>query len=200
MYAAAFGPLLGSDSEEMAALLEAKDRTLFLTTRISNLLTTAFEAGDVRGIRALVALHGHVERITHATEGISRIDSTPEPWAYQKTMRATMALWLGLLPLALLPELGPLWTPALGGAIAGIVLKLDDVAVEAQNPFGVDLSDISLCYLNESLKGQIAQVLKDHVVRVTNLPLDHEVVPQAEIDKKVDEWGMTSEQIKNKMI
>ena len=93
-------------------------------------------------------------------------------------------------------QVGVYLTPVLGPAIGFVVFKLDDVAVEAQNPFGSDRSDIALNYLNDELKGQVAPLLLKHAAGQDEARVR---IPQSDIDSPVDEIGLTAEQVKNNM-
>lgn len=170
------------------------NRLNFLIDQVSILLREAFDTGNVKGIRALVAMQENLGRIILTTEGLLRIQGTPEPWSYQKHLRLTTLIWLNILPLALLPSL-QLFTPVLSSLIAFVVFKLDDVAVEVQSPFGFDRSDVSLCLYNDDLQNQMRALLltyatlesRDTTSRLRSYPR----VPQLVVDKEVDSNGLS---------
>jgi predicted membrane chloride channel (bestrophin family) len=65
-------------------------------------------------------------------------------------MRMTVLLWCALLPFALVPPVGAAAIP-IASALAFVVIKMDDVSVEIQDPFGLHLSDIDVSSATESL-------------------------------------------------
>lgn len=77
-------------------------------------------------------------------------------------------------------------TAVLGPAIGFVVLKLDDVSIELQNPFGFDKSDLDICALTdlyqETLHAQLLAYAREG---------EREKVPQKEIDDVVDKQGLT---------
>lgn len=163
------------------------NRPAYLAQQMSLTLTDEFDRGNVKGIRAAVALHEIVQSIVLGKVNLDRLISTPEPWSYQKHMRMTTLLWLGLLPLALLPCLLHL-TPVLSWAIGFVVFKLDDVAVELQNPFGWDRSDLHICLLNDAYQQDSAAMLHTFAEHRGCLPKDMKA--QREVDHQADTNGL----------
>jgi len=170
---------------ELETVMASQHRPNCVMQLITRQLREVFEAGKVKGIRALVAQHAVVERMLSNMEALEVISSTPEPWSYQKHLRLTTQLWLTIMPLALLPSLH-LATPILGTAIGFVVIKLDDVGIEVQNPFGLDKSDLSICLLTDQFQKQIAETLSNYV----DEDLPDEVVLQKKLDEYVDRRGL----------
>ena len=77
-------------------------------------------------------------------------------------LRFTILTWVTLLPLAILPSL-QMATPVLGAALGFVVFKLDDAAVEVQNPFGFDSSDLGICIHNDALQVQTREMLRSYL-------------------------------------
>jgi predicted membrane chloride channel (bestrophin family) len=96
----AFSPLLGS-ADHIEALVASFNRNFFLAERTTLLLNDAFNSGHVRGIRALVAIQAVAQQLNRTVEALAALQSTPEPWSYQKHSRFTTLLWLTVLPVAL---------------------------------------------------------------------------------------------------
>lgn len=118
----------------------------------------------MHGIRSLVAQQSTLERLTRHIEDLQRVQRTPEPWAFQKHLRLTILLWLWGLPLTLLPSM--LWaTPLVASSMAYVIFKLEDVAVEVQNPYGFTQSDIALCLLNDRLQAEMLCAMSTYAMR-----------------------------------
>ena len=138
--AATLGPVLRELDPDhhpagLNALLAAPNRPGHLIDLLVRLHGDSHNLGHMHGIRSLVAQHATLERQLQRLEALQRIQCTPEPFAFQKHLRFTTLLWLGLLPVALAPSL--FWAaPLLSTTIGFVVFKLEDVAVEVQNPFG----------------------------------------------------------------
>ena len=130
-----------------------------------------------------------VQSIVVNSERLHRIRETPEPWSYQKHMRLTAMIWLGILPLSVLPTLQ--WsTPLFSVAIGYVVFKLDDISVELQNPFGFDRSDLSICILNDEFQQHTYHSLL-YSLHLEDNASSSSLVSQKELDKLNDEKGLT---------
>lgn len=101
-YRRVFAELLG---DKVEAMIAAPNRGAYLSLQANFLMKDAIIAGHIRGIPralpALVTLQKVIERMNRTQEAIALLQSTPEPWSYQKHMRFTMAVWLTILPVAL---------------------------------------------------------------------------------------------------
>lgn len=75
--------------------------------------------------------------------GCERISRTPTPLPYILLMQRSAALYLGSLPMGLLGRLDWL-TPVVTLAVAYLVLMIETVGNELDDPFGTDPSDIPL--------------------------------------------------------
>lgn len=151
-YREAFASLLSA--AELDELLAHPHRPYYFAGRITVRLSDAYDAGHVKNVRLVVAMHSILERMLGEMQALDRLAGSPEPWSYQRHMRLTIQLWLAVLPLAIIPSL-QMATPVLSSMIGYIVYKLDDVAVEIINPFGYDRSDLPLCLLNDKLQREL---------------------------------------------
>jgi predicted membrane chloride channel (bestrophin family) len=131
------GEVGGAAAQRLAVLLAAPNRPFHIVSVLTHIHADAHNSGTLHGVRPLVAQQATLERLVHALEGLQRVQATPEPFAFQKHLRFTILLWLAMLPVALVPSL--MWaTPAVASAIGFVIFKLEDVAVEVQNPFGFE--------------------------------------------------------------
>eukprot|EP00929_Paragymnodinium_shiwhaense_P043188 TRINITY_DN22243_c0_g1_i4.p1 TRINITY_DN22243_c0_g1~~TRINITY_DN22243_c0_g1_i4.p1 ORF type:complete len:376 (-),score=66.07 TRINITY_DN22243_c0_g1_i4:72-1199(-) len=147
--------------QQLEQCLAAPHRPHFLGSLLSKRLSDEYLTGALP-VRAAVALQSQVNRLTRAIDQMHRIQSTPEPWSVQKHIKFTILVWLGALPVALLP--GLLWaTPPSAMCIAYVVFKLEDISIEIQNPFTLTRSDLNLCMLNDELHGELHASLLTYV-------------------------------------
>jgi len=149
---------------EFGALLAHPHRPYFFAERMSNRLSDAYDAGHVKNVRLAVSMQALVNTLCNHMEAVERIETTPEPWSYQKHMRFIIELWLGILPIAFLPSLG-IATPVLSIAVGYVVYKLDDVAIEMTNPFGYDKSDVGLCLIVDKLQREMLASTHEYLQR-----------------------------------
>lgn len=143
---------------QLESCLNASNRPVWLLQHMTLRFSHAYDAQQVKNVRLLVALMNDIEKMMNIDQEMLRIQGVAEPWTYQKHMRLTTQLWLGLLPIAILPSV-QFATPLFCGVIGYVVYKLDDVARELTNPFGLDHSDLGVCLLNDQLQREIADML-----------------------------------------
>mmetsp|Transcript_55837 Transcript_55837/g.103340 ORF Transcript_55837/g.103340 Transcript_55837/m.103340 type:complete len:455 (+) Transcript_55837:41-1405(+) len=151
-----FGRLLSK--KQLEDLLKAPQRPLWVLQFLTLKCADAHDVKEVKNVRLLVAMMVEVQHMVKITQELQRIQSTREPWSYQRHMRLTTQFWLGVLPLAIMPPL-QFVTPFFCGIIGYVVYKLDDVSVELMNPFGYDRSDLPICLINERLRAEIEHLL-----------------------------------------
>ncbi|CAK9006265.1 unnamed protein product [Durusdinium trenchii] len=180
-YTEAFRPLLPPAT--LKELLAAPHRPYFLAQRINKRIADTYDAGATKNVRLVVAMQNQINNLVQTIEGIECIRSTPEPWSYQKHNVLLMKLWLSILPVALVPTLH-FATPLLGGSIGYVVYKLDDVAAEICNPFGVDESDISLCVMIDRFQLELLAAL---LAEVKYQPCHTAVMPELCADDMPEE-------------
>ena len=172
---------------ELDRMFEYPMRPNFVGEQLTQKLSAAFDRGEVKGIRALVAMEELVQRVIRNGNSLHRIRFTPEPWSYQKHLRFTAMLWLGILPISLMPSL-TWFTPILSSAIGYVVFKLDDISVELQNPFGFDRSDLSICLLNDDFQAELKMLLRNSIGSDVH---PTERISQTEVDDEVDSLGLS---------
>lgn len=147
---------------QLQQMLAAPQRPLWMAQHLTLTLSHAYDAKQIKNVRLLVSLMNDVEKLMERTQSLQRLGSLPEPWTYQKHMRLTTQLWLGMLPLALLPSLSAA-TPLLAASIAYTVYKLDDISVELTLPFGSDRSDLSICMYGDALQREIWNLIEVYI-------------------------------------
>ena len=91
----------------------------------------------------LVAAVGAVDMMVRALTGCERILKTPCPPGYVGVLRAVVIIWLALLPFCFAPIVHWAAIP-LSSAIAFLVLAVEELAVQIENPFGLDANDLPL--------------------------------------------------------
>ena len=75
--------------------------------------------------------------------GCERINSTPLPFAYTVHLRRLLILYCFTLPFALVDTFG--WLAVLDTlGVAYTFFGIEEIGVEIENPFGLDLNDLAL--------------------------------------------------------
>ncbi len=88
-------------------------------------------------------LNQHTVALGDIQAGCDRILSTPLPFSYSVLLHRAVYSFCFILPFSLEASLG-LWTPILVGLIAYMLLGLDELSAELEEPFGFQDNDLPL--------------------------------------------------------
>jgi len=88
-------------------------------------------------------LNQHTVALGDIQAGCDRILSTPLPFSYSVLLHRAVYSFCFILPFSLQANLG-LWTPILVGLIAYMLLGLDELSAELEEPFGLQDNDLPL--------------------------------------------------------
>jgi len=150
----------------MEQLLMSQHKPHYMIEILSQTLADAFARGDIHNVRCLIAMQQVIQDLVQDIEYLSRIRNTPEPWAYQKHLRFVIMIWLAFLPFCLIPSIGVATVP-IGMTFGYVVLKLDSVSVELQNPFGLEYTDHNICILADRFQSEMHEMLHRYLERLS---------------------------------
>ena len=121
---------------------------------VSRKMTEQIDAAQRRGLITDVQqsiLEGSMQRLIDALGACERIHNTPLPFAYMVHLRRALIVYLVTLPMALVADFGWTTVPALL-LIAYILLGVEEIGVEIEDPFGDDVNDLPLKGLCETIE------------------------------------------------
>jgi ion channel-forming bestrophin family protein len=141
------GEGLGSIAEglpraELEWVMRSEHPPLSIATRISARLVKARDKGLISDV-ILVMLDQNVQQMVDYLGGCERINTTPLPFAYMVHLRRALIIYCFTLPFALIDRFGWLTIPATLG-VAYTFFGIEEIGVEIENPFGLDLNDLAL--------------------------------------------------------
>lgn len=93
--------------------------------------------------RLVPSAERYISEMTDCVGACERIRTTPLPLAYVIHLRRSVILYLISLPAALLNEMGWMAIPAVT-AMSFILLGIEEIGVEIEDPFGTDDNDLPL--------------------------------------------------------
>ncbi len=124
---------------------------------VSRKMTEQIDAAQRRGLISDVQqsmLDGSLQRLIDALGACERIHNTPLPFAYMVHLRRALIVYLVTLPMALVADFGWATVPALL-LIAYILLGVEEIGVEIEDPFGDDVNDLPLKTLCETIENNL---------------------------------------------
>jgi ion channel-forming bestrophin family protein len=101
------------------------------------------------------------QRINSLIEGLTtceRIISTPIPLSYGIYLKRLTLIYCLLLPLSVVSQLG-WWTPLAELLVSFVLLGVDSIGNEIENPFGYDFNDLPLDQICEALQENVEQIV-----------------------------------------
>lgn len=93
--------------------------------------------------RCIIYLDDMVRRLVDEIGECERIQNTPLPFAYVVHLRRALVLYLTTLPFVLVDPFGWLTTVCML-LISYVLLGIDEIGVEIENPFGTDSNDLPI--------------------------------------------------------
>ncbi|MCP2040319.1 putative membrane protein [Neisseria sp. HSC-16F19] len=105
-------------------------------------LIAALKRGDISDI-VYTALTAHITTLGDVQAGCDRIASTPLPFSYSALLHRAIYVFCLMLPFALEAILG-LWTPLMVAWLVYMLLGLDALSSQLEEPFGTQDNDLPL--------------------------------------------------------
>ena len=143
--------------QDIRNVQEAEHMPLYCLDIITSFLHESFAAGSIP-VELLARMDFNIGELVLAIGGCERIKNTPIPVAFVVHMRAFLVIWLITLPFVLAKTLA--WaTMGVCFLVSVAVLGIDAMAVEIENPFGHDYSDLPLASFCEIIAKNVREML-----------------------------------------
>ena len=144
---------------EVAETLAAQHVPSAVALRISSLIAEARTAGHISDY-VMVTIDNNVQLLIDYLGACERIQKTPLPFAYVVHLRRALILYCLTLPFALVESYG--WYTIIDMLlIAYILLGIEEIGVEIENPFGEDENDLPLEAICETIKHNLLAVIEE---------------------------------------
>ncbi len=158
------------EEAELPLLREQKNVALQLQRTISDLLEQALTSGwlDSFGLRAI---EGNLDDLLDAQGGAERIKNTPMPKQYDYFPMLFVHIYCVMLPIGLVETLG--WLTPLGSTVVGfMLLALDKIGRDLENPFENAIYDIPLTSITTTIEINLRQLLGETKLPPPIVPSD----------------------------
>ncbi len=99
-------------------------------------------------------INAGINTLVEALSGCERIIKTPMPLSYGIYLKRLTLLYCLLLPLGLAGQLG-WWTPAVIAVVSFVLLGVEEIGNEIEDPFGYDFNDLKLDDICNTLRQDI---------------------------------------------
>jgi putative membrane protein len=141
---------------ECATLDQVPNRPIYITLWLQDYLQKQMDCQRVDSNRAW-ELDDSVNQLIQGLATCERIVHTPLPMAYVIYLKQLILVYCIALPLGLKPELG--WSMVfIVGMVAFILMGVEELAREIENPFGLDVNDLPLDDLCTTIRRSVTMI------------------------------------------
>jgi putative membrane protein len=141
---------------ECAMLDHVPNRPIYITLWLQDYVQKQVDQGRLNSNRAW-ELDDSINQLIQGLATCERIVSTPLPMAYVIYLKQLILVYCLALPWGLKPELG--WAVVLiVGVVAFILMGVEELAREIENPFGLDVNDLPLEDICATIRRSITMI------------------------------------------
>jgi putative membrane protein len=145
--------------DEVTDVLAAQHVPSAVARRITHQLVRARDEGYLSDYVA-ITIDSNVNLLIDYIGSCERIQKTPLPFAYVVHLRRALILYCLTLPFALVETYS--WTTAgYTFLIVYVLLGIEEIGVEIENPFGEDDNDLPLEQICATIEGNLLAVLEE---------------------------------------
>jgi putative membrane protein len=143
--------------EAVGVVRDAQHPPLACAMQVSRCINEGRKAGHIDSVLQAALDHNN-QVLIDCIGACERILKTPLPFAYVVHLRRALLMYCASLPCALLPYFG-WWSIPLTFAVTFILLGVEEIGVEIEEPFGTDDNDLPL----EDICAGIEATLRAHL-------------------------------------
>ncbi|MEL6157723.1 MAG: bestrophin family ion channel [Cyanobacteria bacterium J06554_11] len=145
------------DKEDVAQLKKANRPPQLITFWLSHYLKHQEIQGHI-DMGQRIDINARINQLVEGLSGCERILKTPMPLSYGIYLKRLTLLYCFLLPLGLAEQLG-WWTVAAIALVSFVLLGVEEIGNEIEDPFGYDFNDLKLDSICATLQQDILSVL-----------------------------------------
>ncbi len=145
------------EPDDLEAITARNHAPTAICQRITFHLEAERKAGNLTDI-VFTSIDHNNQQLVDIIGGCERIHKTPLPFAYVVHLRRALLLYCATLPLALLPSFG-LWTVPIVYGITYVMLGIEEIGVEIEDPFEGDDNDLPLERIADGIHAGVGSYL-----------------------------------------
>ncbi|WP_099237697.1 bestrophin family protein [Synechococcus sp. BDU 130192] len=148
------------EPEQVTQLKDSKNRPLDIQFWLRTYLHQQLKLKNF-GDAQLNMTTGMLNNLTDSVSGCERILTTPIPITYRVYLKRLILIYCFGLPFRLVPEM-TWWAIPIVAVVSFLLLGVEEVARELENPFGFDVNDLPLDDLCDVIEGNLERVSSLH--------------------------------------
>ncbi|WP_339812568.1 bestrophin family ion channel [uncultured Imperialibacter sp.] len=117
-----------------------------------------FKKGEITG-EQLIIFDKEIKNFADIMGACERIKTTPIPYSYSMYIKKFLFIYTMTLPLAFVVEFG-YWTVILVALIFYILVSIELIAEEIEDPFGKDINDLPVERISMNIKRNVKEIIQ----------------------------------------
>lgn len=158
------------EPEVRAAVQRQKHKPTAIASMLQVRLEELRRAGALADVH-LLAWQAEHDRLLQINGGCERIYRTPIPFSYSFFIKLFITAYIGFMPVALLDSWGYFTIPAVLFA-AYVLMGIELISEEIEEPFGWDINDISTGQLAHAIKVSVHELLGITLPEMESQPIN----------------------------
>ena len=146
----------GLEKDQIKILGDISHLPNAIANRIYALLKKALAAKEISGDE-LVLIDREIQQLTDIVGACERIRSTPIPYSYSLFMKKFIFIYCISLPIGLIPDFR-IWAIPITMFIFYIMVSLEVLAEEIEDPFGLDENDLPTDEIADRIANNIREI------------------------------------------
>ncbi len=153
---------IGCDTDDLPkSEVKPTEQAELVPLAVARRMTEQVEVARQRGLISDIQqslFDALISRLIDALGACERIHNTPLPFAYMVHLRRALILFLMTMPLAIVKDFGWVTIPATL-LISYVMLGVEEIGVEIEDPFGTDENDLPLKSICENIESNLRGLL-----------------------------------------
>lgn len=155
--------------EQYQELQATKTPPLKLIAWIGNYLQIQYQKENLDRYQ-FAALNQLLDNLVEAFTGCDRISKTPIPLSYAIYLKRVTLLYCIALPFQCVATVG-WWTGLIVGLISFVLLGIEQIGNEIEDPFGLDPNDLPLDTICQTIQANLEDLMKTSLVEDFSVPV-----------------------------
>lgn len=148
----------GLNKEEMTSLKQFSHKPLYLLNRMYEKLDEMLESGSING-QQLIVIDNELKNFGEIMGSCERIKNTPIPHNYSMFMKKFIFIFSITLPFGFISNFD-YWTVPIVVLIFNLLVSIELIAEEIEDPFGTDANDLPTDHLASKIRQDSQEILK----------------------------------------
>jgi len=146
------------ESKEIDEIKHLDHKPSYIALQMYNRLQSVKKEGKISDIEFL-SLDENLRTFSDIIGACERIKKTPIPYSYALFLKKFIFVYVTTLPLAFVTSLG-YWTSAIAIFVFYVLVSIEVLAEEIEDPFGTDANDLNTGSLSTTIRGNVQEILK----------------------------------------